>query len=562
MPATARPHAAFRRPAALLCAAAAAAACLGAGPAAAQLASFQTFEGAYDYVAGAQTIRTSSNTGNPCSVSGTNTNTSVTISGIPAGGTVFKAYLYWGGSGGTVDNSVIFNGTTYAADRTFTNTFAYNGNTLRYFGGEKDVTAAVAGNGTYTLRGLSITSTDQAGASYCSLQTVFGGWGLVVVYNVPGASPQPRRINLYDGLFPVRQASQTITLANFLAPAAPSGRMSALVYEGDPDQTGDATNTEGLAFNGAYMTDASNPSQNTYNSTVNGTANVYGVDLDPFDVSSQMAARSRSATVNFSSGTDLVLPEFIVTSIAVSLVDVTPDGSATNQRLPGVYSQAFAVENPSLSGDNFDLLARTLDTTVVRIDSVKGAGLASPAPRDSGRVLIASNTSATYTVWYTVKVGASNPSLDVLLTARAVSRPTLARDSGWVTVQRVRPSLGLAKTVSPGSTQAPGTDLTYTLTVNNTGSYAAVGVTVVDSVPPQVQFKVGSPTQTLPAGVTSTTAYSSDGTTWVYTPVSAGCGAPVGYDACVKKVRWSFTGSLPADPATSLSTLKFIARIR
>jgi uncharacterized repeat protein (TIGR01451 family) len=560
MPAAARILAVFRRPAALV-RAGAAAACLVAAPAAAQLASFQTFEGAYDYVAAAQTIRTNSNTGNACSVSGTSTNTSVTISGIPAGGTVFKAYLYWGGSGGTVDNSVIFGGTTYGADRTFTNTFAYNGNTLRYFGGEKDVTAAVTGNGTYTLRGLSVTSADQTGAQYCSLQTVFGGWGLLVIYNVPGGAPQPRRISVYDGLFPVRQASQVITLSNFLAPAAPAARMSALVYEGDPDQTGDATNTEGLGFNGTYVTDASNPSQNTYNSTVNGAANVYGVDLDPFDVSSQMAARARSATVTFSSGTDLVLPEFIVTSIAVSLVDVTPDGAAATQRLPGAYSQAYAVENPSLSGDNFDLLAKSADTTVVRIDSIKGSGLAAPAPRDSGRVFLNANTSTTYTVWYTVKVGASNPTENLLLTARAVSRPTLAKDSGWVPVQRVRPSLGLAKTVTPGSTQAPGTDLTYTLTVNNTGSFAAVGVTVVDSVPPQVQFKVGSPTQALPAGVTSTTAYSSDGTTWTYTPVSAGCGAPAGYDACVKKVRWSFTGSLAADPTTSLSTLKFVARI-
>ncbi|MDB4951103.1 MAG: conserved repeat domain [Gemmatimonadetes bacterium] len=536
------------------------AATVAAGPAAAQLTSFQTFEGAYDYVAGAQTLRTNSNPGNACSVAGTATNTSVVISGIPAGATVFKAYLYWGGSGGTVDNSVIFNNTTYAADRTFTNTFAYNGNTLRYFGGEKDVTAAVTGNGTFTLRGLSVTSADQTGAQYCSLQTVFGGWGLLVVYNATGAT-QPRRISVYDGLFPVRQTSQTITLSNFLAPAAPAGRISAFVFEGDPDQTGDATNTEGFSFNGTYLTDATNPSNNTYNSTVNGAANVYGVDLDAFDVASQIAARSRTATVTFSSGTDLVLPEFIVTSIAVSLVDVTPDGPAAFVRLPGVYSQVFAVENPSLSGDNFDLLARSADTSVVRVDSVKGTGLASPAPRDSGRVLLNANTTTNYTVWYTVKTGTVNTQ-NVFLTARAVSRPTLAKDSGWVPVQRVRPTLGLAKSVSPGSTQAPGTDLTYTLSVNNTGSFAATGVVVVDSVPPQVAFKVGSPGQALPAGVTSATAYSSNGTTFVYTPVSAGCGAPAGYDACVKKVRWTFTGSLAADPVASLATLTFVARIR
>lgn len=534
-------------------------ACVGAGTAQAQLTSFQTFEGAYDYVAAAQTIRTNSNTANACSVSSTTTNTSVSVA-LPAGGTVFKAYLYWGGSGGTADNSVIFNGTTYGADRTFTNTFAYSGYTLRYFGGMRDVTSAVTGSGTYTFRGLTVTTTDQTNAPYCSLQTVFGGWGLLVVYNVPGTTVQPRRISIYDGLFPVRQTSQTITLSNFLAPAAPVGRLTALVYEGDPDQTGDATNTEGTSFNGTVLTDGLNLSQNAYNSTVNTTPNVYGVDLDVFDVASTIAAGSRSATVNFSSGTDLVLPQLIVASIGVSLVDVTPDGGVQT-RLPGSYSQAFAVENPSISGDNFDLLAHSLDTTLVRIDSVKGSGLASPAPRDSGRVFLNANTTTTYTVWYTVKMGVVSTE-DISLTARAVSRPVLARDSGWVPVQRVRPSLGLTKTVSPNNTLAPGTDLTYTLKANNTGSYPAVSVVVVDSVPTAVQFKVGSPTQSLPAGVSAAASYSSNGTTYGYTPVSAGCGAPAGYDGCVKKIRWTFTGSLPADPTTSLSTLTFAARIR
>jgi uncharacterized repeat protein (TIGR01451 family) len=538
-------------------------ACLGllcARPSAAQLTSFQTFEGAYDYVAGAQTIRTNSNASDACAVSGTNTNTSVTISGIPAGGTVFKAYLYWAGSGATVDNTVTFNGTSRTADRTFTNTFLYNGNTLRYFGGEKDVTAFVTGNGTYTLRGLTVATADVNGASYCSLQTVYGGWSLLVIYNVPGASVQPRRISLYDGIFPVRQASQTITLANFLAPAAPAGRITALVFEGDPDQTGDATNAEALSFNGTGLTDAQNPSQNAYNSTVNGTANVYGVDLDGYDVASRIAAGARTATVNFSSGTDLVLPEYIVTSIAVSLANVTPDGG-TMLRLPGTSSQVFAVENPSLSGDNFDLLADVADTSVVRIDSIKGTGIASPAPRDSARVFLNANTTTNYTVYYTVKMGATS-TRDIVLTARAVSRPTLARDTGYVTVQRVRPTLGLTKTVSPNNTLAPGTDLTYTLKTNNTGNFAATGVVVVDSVPSQTMFKLGTPTQSLPAGVTATVQYSADGTTWGYTPVSAACSAPAGFDACVKKLRWVFTGSLPADAVTSLSTLTFVARIR
>jgi hypothetical protein len=90
-----------------------------------------------------------------------------------------------------------------------------------------------------------------------------------------------------------------------------------------------------------------------------------------------------------------------------------------------------------------------------------------------------------------------------------------------------------------------------------------VGVVEVDSVAPQVQFKVGSTTSSLPSGVTVTIAYSSDGgVTWTYTPVSAGCSAPAGYDGCVNRLRWSLQNPLSNVAPNNVASVSFIARIK
>jgi uncharacterized repeat protein (TIGR01451 family) len=121
----------------------------------------------------------------------------------------------------------------------------------------------------------------------------------------------------------------------------------------------------------------------------------------------------------------------------------------------------------------------------------------------------------------------------------------------------------LAKTVSPGGTVAPGTDLTYTITATNAGTDPAASVVEVDSIAPQVQFQVGSTTSTLPPGVTATIAYSSDGgATWTYVPTTGGCAAPAGYDGCVNRLRWSLQNPLSNVAPNNVATARFIARIK
>jgi uncharacterized repeat protein (TIGR01451 family) len=523
-------------------------------PGSAQLSLTRSHEGTIDYVVTGATLRQQSNGAAPCDV---NTSASATLSGIPAGATITAAYLYWAGSG-DLDASIRFNGTNITADRTATSPFVNGTTNFSFFGAFKDVTTRVTGNGTYTISQLAVDND----VPYCGSQAVMGGWSMVVVYE--SASLPVKRVQVHDGLRAFRAATETVTLSGFLGATTPLARLTYLAWDGDPDLTGD----EEVRFNGFALTDGLNPAGNGMNSTVNSQArtNVYGLDLDSYDVSSRLSAGARTASLEVETGNDMVVLQAVVTAVAVVLVDVTPKGlAAPVARLAGTpYSQVFAVENPSLATDNFDVLARatTGAGAFVTVDSVTGPGITTRVRQDSSRVQVASGTTRSYTVWYTVAAGATADNV-VYLKARAVSRPVQAVSEGWAEVRRVRPSVTLAKTVTPSASSGPGTDLTYTLQFGNAGNFAARGVTLVDVVPTQVAFKLGSIQQTLPAGITATVAYSSDaGATWTYAPVSAGCGAPAGYDACVRRVRWTLTGDLPADAVASAGTLRLVARIR
>jgi uncharacterized repeat protein (TIGR01451 family) len=131
-------------------------------------------------------------------------------------------------------------------------------------------------------------------------------------------------------------------------------------------------------------------------------------------------------------------------------------------------------------------------------------------------------------------------------------------------VSVVFPVVGLVKSVNPSSPQPPSTDLTYTIVFTNSGGTAATSLVITDPIPANTDFKVGSVTNSLgTTGLTVTVAYSNDGgSTWTYTPVSGGGGAPAGYDRSVTNIRWTFTGSLSQTPPNNSGSDSFTARIR
>jgi uncharacterized repeat protein (TIGR01451 family) len=106
--------------------------------------------------------------------------------------------------------------------------------------------------------------------------------------------------------------------------------------------------------------------------------------------------------------------------------------------------------------------------------------------------------------------------------------------------------------------------VTYVIIFTNTGGSAAQGLTITDGIPASTDFKVGSITNNIgTTGLTIAVAYSNNGgATYTYTPVSAGGGAPAGYDRSVTHVRWTFTGNLSQVSPNNTGDVRFTARIR
>ena len=256
----------------------------------------------------------------------------------------------------------------------------------------------------------------------------------------------------------------------------------------------------------------------------------------------------------------------LIVDPTVISVTVTPDGTDTVPHLPSngtAYAYAFAVTNTGTVATDFDLLASVSGGSFLTVDSITGAGVTRGVVPDSARLTgVAVGAVASVSVWYRVSSVPAG-SLDALvLGARSVPVSSVA-DSGWAYVRVVRPALMTVKSVTPAASPAvPGTDLAYNVLVANGGSEQAAGVTVVDSLPAQVDFKVGSVNSILPAGGTVVVQYSTDGSSWGYTPTSLGCGAAAGYDGCVRYLRWTLQQPLGAVAPDNSATFTFVGRIR
>ena len=210
--------------------------------------------------------------------------------------------------------------------------------------------------------------------------------------------------------------------------------------------------------------------------------------------------------------------------------------------------------------------------------SVTLGGACGAASGSGNAISTTANLPVGATVTYTVSgmlSGAATGTLantaKVITPASGVSDPTdlsrtgagnnSATDSDTITAV---PNVGLAKSVNPSGTQAPGTDLAYTITFTNTGGLVAQTLVIKDPIPSSTDFKVGSVTSSLgTTGLTVAVAYSNNnGTTWIYSPASGGGGASAGYDRNVTNVRWTFTGNLSQTSPNNTGNVSFTAKIR
>ncbi|MDZ7686184.1 MAG: hypothetical protein U5O39_15240 [Gammaproteobacteria bacterium] len=145
--------------------------------------------------------------------------------------------------------------------------------------------------------------------------TCLAAFSIIVVYEDPSLSTI-RVINLFDGFRDFKNDNFTLVPRNFVVGSgSPTGFMTHMTFEGDESITG-TERFELQVGNGPneVKTNALNPANNQYNSTVTGpevfdTNTTYGFDLDTYDISSQLATQADAfeAVTGYISGQDLVI---------------------------------------------------------------------------------------------------------------------------------------------------------------------------------------------------------------------------------------------------------------
>jgi uncharacterized repeat protein (TIGR01451 family) len=310
--------------------------------------------------------------------------------------------------------------------------------------------------------------------------------------------------------------------------------------------------------------------------TVNGTlsATASGTLVNTATVAVPPWLTDSNTTNNTATDTDAI-------NLNANLGITKTDGLA-NINPGSAISYSVVVSNAGPDGSVGSIVTDTVPATITGVTWTCGTptgGATCGAASGSGNSIsttanLPSGSSVTYTISGSVSptaTGTLSNTASVITPASGVSDPTdLGRTGAGnnsatdnTTINPI-PVVGLVKSVSPSGNQSPGTDLGYTIAFNNTGTAVARTIVIGDPIPANTDFRIGSMTSALgTTGLTVSFSYSNNGgTTYVYTPVSGGGGAPAGYDRLVTHVRWTFTGNLSQTVPNNAGSVGFTVRIR
>jgi RNA polymerase sigma factor (sigma-70 family) len=178
-----------------------------------------------------------------------------------------------------------------------------------------DVTGAVRNgrSGWWTLGGV------QAATGHGT----YAGWSLTVVYR--SASAPLRSLVVLDGLNAIEPGAGPLTFSvgGFVVPVSGTAHaaVTAVSYEGDAGLTGDQ-----LTVGSVGLADAANPAGNSFNASVSdlgsggglrspAAPNLFGFDLDRFDVGRALGPGATSADITFSTDRDRYLAGALAFSV-------------------------------------------------------------------------------------------------------------------------------------------------------------------------------------------------------------------------------------------------------
>ena len=257
---------------------------------------------------------------------------------LPAGSVVRFAGLYWGATSTSAQRNRVLLRTPGAFGYTsiVASTVDTAAGQANNYAGFADVTSLVAsaGNGDYSVANIQAIT---------GVASVWAGWSLVIVYE--NNTLPLRNLTVFDGYGLVTGSpGVVINVSGFLTPL--SGpvvtRLGTVGYDGDRSLTGDT-----FSVNGTQISDANNPANNFYNSTISELGvsvttrnpsynNTLGVEVDSYTVPTGVVTNGNtSATLQLTTGGENYHPHAVTFSTDLYVPIVTPNMTKTVADLNG-----------------------------------------------------------------------------------------------------------------------------------------------------------------------------------------------------------------------------------
>jgi uncharacterized repeat protein (TIGR01451 family) len=387
-----------------------------------------------------------------------------------------------------------------------------------------DVTALVqaGGAGDYTVADVQ---TD-------AITSSFGGWSLIIAARIPGQPP--RNLTVFDGYQVVGAVDISISLSGFQTPSSGLVTTTIGIVSAEGDLTG-LVLADGASLDGVTLSDANNPANNLFNSTISDLGvtvtaknpsfvNQLGFDIDRIDASGILANGATSATVALFSQSDFYLP-FAMTFATelfapeLDMVKTMVDQDGGELVVGDVIEVTVTVTNIGADDAGTVVLTDAIpaDTTFVpgSLEIVSGANagaktdaagddqaevnggnvvfrLGTGANAGSGGILVpmaATEIRFSLTVDLPTPVGTMINNLAVSAYQAVTIGQPLASSSNEVSLTVIGgiADLSITKTgpVDPLMGDSP---LAYLIEVTNNGPSAATNIVVVDTLPASTTF--------------------------------------------------------------------------